>query len=118
MKLNQNNQGLAAESAAVCFLQQQGLSLVAQNYSCRHGEIDLVMRDGRTLVFIEVRLRSNQAFASAADSIDQRKQQKLIRAAQYYLQQHDLNCPCRFDAILFDNTHYQSPNWIRNAIDT
>ena len=118
MKLNQNNQGLAAENAAALFLQQQGLSLIVQNYSCRYGEIDLIMREGKTLVFIEVRLRSNQAFTSAADSIDRRKQQKLIRAAQFYLQNQDLNCPCRFDAILFDNTLYQSPNWIRNAIDT
>lgn len=118
MKLNPNNQGLAAEKAAALFLQQQGLSLLTQNYNCRYGEIDLIMREGQTLVFIEVRLRSHHGFTSAADSIDQRKQQKLIRAAQYYLQHHDLNCPCRFDAILFDNTHYQSPNWIRNAIDT
>lgn len=118
MKLNKNNQGLAAEKAAAHFLQQQGLSLLAQNYSCRYGEIDLIMREGNTLVFIEVRLRSNRGFTSAADSIDQRKQQKLIRVAQFYLQSHDLNTPCRFDAILFDHNEYQSPNWIRNAIDT
>lgn len=118
MKLNQNNQGLAAEKAAALFLQQQGLSLLTQNYSCRYGEIDLVMREGHTLVFIEVRLRSNRGFTSAADSIDQRKQQKLIRVAQFYLQSQNLNTPCRFDAILFDNNEYQSPNWIRNAIDT
>jgi putative endonuclease len=118
MKLNANNQGLAAEAAAVHFLQQQGLVLLTQNYSCRFGEIDLIMRDQHTLVFVEVRLRSHQAFASAADSIDHRKQQKLIRAAQFYLQTHDLNTPCRFDAILFDNTQYRAPNWIRNAIDT
>ncbi len=118
MKLNQNNQGLAAEKAAALFLQQQGLSLLAQNYSCRYGEIDLIMRESKTLVFVEVRLRTHREFTSAADSIDQRKQQKLIRVAQFYLQSHDLNMPCRFDAILFDNSKYQSPNWIRNAIDT
>jgi len=118
MKLNQNNQGLAAETAAVHFLQQQGLALIVQNYSCRFGEIDLIMRDKQTLVFVEVRLRSHRAFASAADSIDHRKQQKLIRAAQFYLQANDLNTACRFDAILFDNTEYNAPHWIRNAIDT
>lgn len=117
MKLNKNNQGLAAENAAAHFLQQQGLSLIAQNYSCRYGEIDLIMREGSVLVFIEVRLRSNRDFTSAADSIDQRKQHKLIRAAQFYLQSLDSHPPCRFDAILFDDTLYQSPNWIRNAID-
>lgn len=118
MKLNQNNQGLAAESAAAAFLQRQGLTLIVQNYSCRFGEIDLILREGKTLVFVEVRLRSNHKFASAAYSIDHHKQQKLIRAAQYYLQSHDLNTPCRFDAVLFDNAQYQSPDWIRNAIDT
>jgi putative endonuclease len=118
MKLNSNNQGLAAETAAAHFLQQQGLVLITQNYSCRFGEIDLIMRDKHTLVFVEVRLRSHRAFASAADSIDHRKQQKLIRAAQHYLQINSLNTPCRFDAILFNNTQYRKPNWIRNAIDT
>jgi len=118
MKLHPNNQGVAAEQAAARFLQQQGLVLLAQNYSCRFGEIDLIMRDKQTLVFVEVRLRSHQAFASAADSIDYRKQQKLIRVAQFYLQSHDLNLACRFDAVLFDNTQYRSPDWIRNAIDT
>jgi putative endonuclease len=118
MKLNQNNQGLAAENAAAAFLQQQGLTLIAQNYSCRYGEIDLILRDGKTLVFVEVRLRSNNHFTSAAYSIDHHKQQKLIRVAEYYLQINNLNIPCRFDAVLFDNTDNQSPNWIRNAIDT
>lgn len=118
MKLNANNQGLAAEAAAVRFLMQHGLALVAQNYSCRFGEIDLIMRDHHTLVFIEVRLRSHQAYASAAASIDARKQQKLIRTAQYYLQSHDLDLPCRFDAILFDHAEQTLPHWIRNAIET
>jgi putative endonuclease len=118
MKLNQNNQGLAAEQAAVRFLQQQGLTLVTQNYSCRYGEIDLIMHEKNTLVFVEVRLRSNRAFTSAADSIHYHKQQKLLRAAQYYLQSLDRQPPCRFDAILFVNSRYQSPEWIRNAIDT
>lgn len=117
MKLNQNNPGLAAETAAARFLQQQGLILVLQNYSCRYGEIDLIMREEKILVFIEVRLRSNHAFTSAASSIDYHKQQKLIRAAQHYLQHHEQTSPCRFDVILFNHTNYQSPDWIRNAID-
>lgn len=118
MKLNLNNKGLAAEAAASRFLQQQGLTLVAQNYSCRFGEIDLIMRDTHTLVFVEVRLRSNLHFTSAADSIHHHKQQKLIRAAQHYLQQHDLNSPCRFDVVLFNDSGFKAPHWIRNAIDT
>lgn len=118
MKLNLNNQGIAAEAAAAKFLKQQGLLLLQQNYSCRFGEIDLIMREGNTLVFVEVRLRTNQKFTSAADSIHHHKQQKLIRAAQYYLQNEGINSPCRFDAVLFDHASFESPNWIRNAIDT
>ncbi|WP_229008554.1 YraN family protein [Methylophilus sp. Leaf408] len=118
MKLNLNNKGIAAEAAAARFLKQQGLVLVAQNYSCRFGEIDLIMQEKSTLVFVEVRLRSNQKFTSAADSIHHHKQQKLIRAAQYYLQSQDINRPCRFDAVLFNEPTFESPNWIRNAIET
>lgn len=118
MKLNQNNKGLAAEAAAVAFLKQQGLILLTQNYSCRFGEIDLIMRDKRTLVFVEVRLRSNPHFTSAAESIHHFKQQKLIRAAQHYLQTHDPNAPCRFDVVLFQDAQMGTPHWIRNAIDT
>lgn len=118
MKLNLNNKGIAAEAAAARFLAQQGLLLLTQNYSCRFGEIDLIMRDDATLVFVEVRLRSNLKFTSAADSIHLHKQQKLIRAAQFYLQSQDINSACRFDVVLFDNTSFTSPNWIRNAIDT
>ncbi|HSH86376.1 MAG: YraN family protein [Methylophilus sp.] len=118
MKLNLNNKGIAAEAAAAKFLKQQGLVLIEQNYSCRFGEIDLIMHDKSTLVFIEVRLRSNQKFTSAADSIHHHKQQKLIRAAQFYLQSQDINRPCRFDAVLFDEPSFKSPNWIRNAIET
>lgn len=118
MKLNQNNRGLAAEAVAAQFLQQQGLTLLTRNYSCRFGEIDLIMREGRTLIFVEVRLRSNLQFTSAADSIHHHKQQKLVRTAQYYLQQHDLNLPCRFDVVLFSDSAQRTPEWIRNAIDT
>lgn len=118
MKLNRNNLGLAAEAQALQFLQQQGLSLVAQNYSCRFGEIDLIMLHENMLVFVEVRLRSNERFASAGDSIHYHKQQKLVRAAQFYLQQHATAIPCRFDALLFDAAQQTIPTWIRNAIDT
>lgn len=117
MKLNSNNQGIAAEQQALAFLKKQGMALVTSNYSCRYGEIDLIMRDDRTLVFVEVRLRSNQQFASAAHSIDARKQQKLIRTAQFYMQQHDVESSCRFDVVLFNDKISGQAEWIRNAID-
>ncbi len=118
MKLNINNQGLIAEHTAEAYLKKQGLSLLEKNFSCRFGEIDLVMRDGNTLVFVEVRLRSNAKFGSAAQSINHSKQEKLIRTAQFYLQQKDLALACRFDVVLFNERQMQSIEWIRNAFET
>ncbi|HQN65500.1 MAG TPA: YraN family protein [Methylophilus sp.] len=114
MKLNKNNAGLDAEHIAATFLQSKGLKLIAQNYHCRFGEIDLVMQDGKTLVFVEVRMRSNARFGSAASSITPQKQQKLILTAQHYLQQHGEQ-PCRFDAIAMTAAQPEQIEWICNA---
>jgi len=90
--------------------------MVLQNYHCRFGEIDLIMQDNKTLVFVEVRLRSNSKFGSAGASITPQKQQKLIATAQHYLQQHG-DCLCRFDAILMDKADAKHIEWLRNAFD-
>ena len=74
--------GALAEQLAAHYLQQQGLKLLQMNYSCRYGEIDLILQDGDTHVFAEVRLRSGSTFGGAAASIDARKQAKLVRTAQ------------------------------------
>lgn len=107
-------QGHAAEQLAAIFLQQKGLILVEKNFRCKYGEIDLIMRDGKTLVFVEVRLRSNSNFGGAAMSITQSKQQKLTRTAEHYLQLHG-NSACRFDAILMQTTDINAVEWIENA---
>ena len=117
MKLNANNAGLASEKKAETFLTGQGLKLIANNYHCRHGEIDLIMQDGKTLVFIEVRLRTNHRFGNAASSITLHKQQKITRTAQHYLQQHNIDMPCRFDALLLNSANNTDIQWIRNAFD-
>jgi putative endonuclease len=116
MKLSKNNAGLEAEKLAATFLANHGLKLVTQNYHCKYGEIDLIMRDAKTLVFIEVRLRSNSQFGSAGASITPQKQQKLILTAQHYLQQHG-DCQCRFDAILMNKADASHIEWVRNAFD-
>jgi putative endonuclease len=116
MKMNENNAGLAAEKLAATFLAERGLKLVMQNYHCRFGEIDLIMTDAKTLVFIEVRLRSNNQFGNAASSITPQKQKKLILTAEHYLQQHGQSA-CRFDVILMNKADMQSIEWIRNAFD-
>lgn len=122
--MNENNAGLAAEKLAATFLTNHGLKLLTQNYHCRFGEIDLIMQDAKTLVFIEVKLRSSSHFGGASASITPQKQQKLILAAQHYLQTQKIgDVSCRFDAILMHskilkNTDLQQIEWIRNAFET
>jgi putative endonuclease len=117
MKMNENNAGLDAEKLAATFLANHGLKLITQNYHCRFGEIDLIMRDAGSLVFIEVRLRSNKSFGSAAASITPQKQQKLILTAQHYLQQYPEKNACRFDVLLMDKLNLSAINWLKNAFD-
>lgn len=109
--------GAQAELCALNVLQQKGLTVVAQNFHCRFGEIDLIMQDTNELVFIEVRLRSNSGFGGAAASIDIHKQKRLIRTAQYYLAGLPRTPPCRFDAVLMDDTSGRNLQWIRNAFE-
>lgn len=109
--------GAWAEDLACRHLLDHGLTLVKRNYRCRHGEIDLVMRDGFTIAFIEVRLRSRIDFGSGAESIDTKKQLRLLSSAEHFLQRHaKLLAPCRFDVVSIrrsGNTHQLE--WIRNA---
>lgn len=116
MKINQNNAGLQAEQLAATFLVNHGLKLVDKNYHCRFGEIDLIMKEGTTLVFVEVRLRSNGRFGNAATSITPQKQRKLILTATHYLQAHGESA-CRFDAILMSTVDVTQIEWVRNAFD-
>lgn len=112
-----NERGQQAERWAAQYLQQQGLQLVAQNYRGRFGEIDLIMRDGETLVFVEVRLRRNADFGGAAASIGVQKQQRIIRTAQQYLSTLSRTPPCRFDAVLLSETSERDLQWLKNAFD-
>ncbi len=113
--------GQAAEATALAFLRQQGLQLLVQNWRCRLGELDLVMLDQDTLVFVEVRYRRHQGWGGALASVTPHKQQKLIRAAQAFLQQQPrwANYPCRFDVVAFDaKRQCCASNWIRNAFES
>lgn len=109
--------GAQAEQWAAQHLQQQGLKPVTQNYRSRFGEIDLIMRDGAALVFIEVRLRRNQDFGGAAASIDKRKQQRIIHTAQQYLAGLAHIPPCRFDVVLMDDAEGHNVQWLKNAFE-
>jgi putative endonuclease len=109
--------GAEAEEYALCFLQAQGLRLVQRNFRCRLGEIDLVMDDGKGWVFVEVRYRRSARFGSAVESVDHRKQARLIATAQHFLQIQNSGRPARFDVIALQE-HYRENgvHWIRNAI--
>lgn len=110
-----NKPGALAEQLAAQYLQQQGLKLLYANYSCRYGEIDLILQDGDTHVFAEVRLRSSSAFGGASASIDARKQAKIVRTAQHYLSSLKRIPPCRFDAIVMQSTELDKIQWLKDA---
>jgi putative endonuclease len=107
-------QGQAGEDQALAHLQKNGHCLVERNFRCKGGEIDLVMREGGTLVFVEVRKRAGNAYGGAAASVTPRKQRRLIIAAQVYLQRYRMPPACRFDVVAIDGTVI---DWLKNAID-
>ena len=109
--------GRSAEAIAANHLRGQGLSIVGRNVRSRHGEIDLVMRDGATLVFVEVRLRRPGRFGTAADSITAAKRTRLIAAAREYLATLPRTPACRFDAVLLDGLDPSRVEWLRDVVD-
>lgn len=107
--------GDAAERRAETHLLKAGLVTLARNFHCRWGEIDLVMRDGRTLVFVEVRRRQSARFGGASGSITTGKQRRLLRAASEYLARHASNDSlARFDVVaVTDET--DTLEWLQDA---
>ena len=103
--------GQDAENQAAQFLVRQGLSLVERNYRCRGGEIDLICRDGRVLVFVEVRQRSRSDFGGAGASITTSKQRRIVLAARHYLAGQP-ECDCCFDCVLIDGERLE---WLKDA---
>ena len=108
--------GAAGEERAARHLAAQGLRVLARNFRVKGGEIDLVCRDGATLVFVEVRLRRNAAYGGAAASITATKQRRLILAARHYLARVP-DTPCRFDCVLLSGLGDTDGGieWIRDA---
>jgi putative endonuclease len=107
--------GENSEHLACKHLQANGLKLLQQNYRLRTGEIDLIMRDGNIIVFIEVRYRKSQRYGGALLSIDARKQARIIRTAQHYLQYRAPEAQARFDVIAIEGDN--GIQWIKNAFD-
>lgn len=109
-----NRAGARAEDLCAELLRQAGLRVLARNWRCRHGEIDLVAEEGGTLVFAEVRYRRDERFGGAAESVTAAKQARLIAAARLYLMRRP-NADCRFDVLLLDSLEAERIRWIRNA---
>ncbi len=91
--------GQAKETLAARFLETQGLGLVERNYRCRSGELDLIMRSGPLLVFVEVRFRRSASHGAPGETVTPSKQRRLIQAAAHYLQRFAAPPPCRFDLV-------------------
>lgn len=119
---DQQRLGQAGEALALSHLQQQGLRLLARNWRCRQGELDLVMLDGDTVVFVEVRYRRHAGWGGAAESVDARKRARLISAAEHFLHQEPRwqTAPCRFDVIALSPGEHSTPrlDWLQNAFQS
>ena len=114
------NTGARYEDVALDHLTRAGLTLVARNYSCRYGEIDLVMRDRDIVVFVEVRYRRGAGFGGGIDSVDAAKRAKLVRAAEVFLIDHPrlAGAACRFDVLAIGGAEdAPSMDWRRNAFE-
>ena len=107
-------QGQQWEQQALGWLRAQGLVLVEENFCCRGGEIDLILRDGATLVFVEVRQRADEHYGGALASITPAKIRRLKHAASTYLLRFDTPPPCRFDVVAIDGA---APVWLQNVLD-
>ena len=111
--------GKNAEQFARRYLEQQGMCLVESNYRCKAGEIDLIMQERDTLVFVEVRYRGSANFGSAAESITPAKQRKLLTTARHYLQHHRTSAPCRFDVVgITGQNGVDNIEWIKDAFQS
>jgi len=108
--------GEKAEALAAEFLAARGMTIVERNFRRRCGELDLIARDGDTLVFVEVRLRRRSRFGDAADSITVAKERKLVAAAEFYLARLARAPRCRFDAVLLDALDARRIEWRRDVI--
>ena len=115
--LTTKQSGDAAEERALAHLLGRGLKLVARNYRTPHrggGEIDLVMRDADTLVFIEVRRRASRSFGGAAASVGGVKQRRIVFAARHFLMRFREPPPCRFDVVGVEGARI---DWLKGAFE-
>jgi putative endonuclease len=117
---NRRQVGQEAEERACAYLVKQGLQLVKRNFLCKMGELDIVMLQGNVLVFVEVRYRKGGKFGSALETVTWHKQQKLIKAAMYFLllNKKYAALPCRFDVVSIMpavDSGIENLQWVKDA---
>ncbi|MEY2680070.1 MAG: hypothetical protein RL661_301 [Pseudomonadota bacterium] len=116
--MTRTERGRLAEDHALSHLLNAGLKLVDRNYRSRFGEIDLIMEEVTTVVFVEVRYRSSDRFGSAQESVNQKKQQRIILTASYFIKDKRIRQPTRFDvAAITPGPSGFSMNWIKGAFN-
>jgi putative endonuclease len=116
---NARSRGQWAEDQALGHLEGHGLRLLRRNFSCRLGELDLIMADGPIVVFVEVRFRSGSSFGAGFETVTRSKQRKLIAAARAYLARHGSDrTPCRFDVVSVTQRNYAPIFlWVKEAFN-
>ncbi len=116
---SRQSKGRQGEEAAAAFLREEGLFILGCNVRCALGELDLVCRDGKTIVFVEVKTRYGKGFGLPQESVSLSKQRKLTLLAKWYLQRHGLESrPARFDVVAVDfRDHVPQIKWIPHAFD-
>ncbi len=113
-----SRKGAHYETAALRFLRSQGLKLIERNFRCTMGEIDLIMRQDHIVVFVEVRFRASTRHGLPCETVDRRKQQKLLRCAHYFLLNNKqlADSVCRFDIVGISGIEqHLHISWIENA---
>lgn len=115
--MKRSEAGAAAEELAARFLAARGLIILRRNVRTRFGELDIIARDGATLVFVEVRLRSHSAFGGAAASVTPAKQARMVASARIVLASMRVEPACRFDVVLMDALDPARIDWRRNVIE-
>ncbi len=112
--------GQLGEDLACRHLERRGYAILARRYRRRGGEIDIIARDGPTIVFVEVKTREGQAFGAGADAVTQLKRRRIVQMARDYVMRYHANeCPCRFDVVSIDVAAEGEPaiELFQNAFD-
>lgn len=114
---DRKERGRTGETAAASFLEEQGVQILYRNYRCRSGEIDIIGREGGTLLVVEVKTRKSRRQGRPSEAVDWRKRQKICRVYDYFRMRHRLDdyVPVRFDVVEVDSVC--DCHWIKNAFE-